>query len=167
MKRRASPSLRTLLVDFVENTVNVQVETSDLDVSDAALLHRDPQAERSRLVTRGFRSGAVRSWWTNDELQELVARVVLFRMADETSASLAVADSWSELHAADARFEQTPSGRVGLVSEARIDDETVWTAMSFAYYGDITAAMFGCARSKKEALGRCLGVIDAHLLTLR
>ncbi len=169
MNPDAAPSLRSLLADFVlpaaASMVDIDVETGDLDLSDAALLHRDAPAERSRLVTRGFRAGAVRSWWTRDEAGELVARTTLFRMADSQSASLAVADCWSDLLAAKVSVLRMSTCSVAVVSELGDSGARMWTAMSFLSVGDVVASIFGCAvatESGDDAVGLCVTLLDAQ-----
>ena len=168
MSADTSPSLRSMLVDlgarpaFSPGTDEVEVETLDLDLSDAALLHRDPPAERSRLVTRGFRAGAVRSWWTGESHGELVARVTLFRVADAPSASLAVADCWSDLAAGKARISRTAAVAVGIVSEVDEDGSRRWTAMSFLGDDDLVVAVFGRSKAEDEALLVCTSLLQTQ-----
>ena len=167
MSISALPSLSALLVAFSFDPVTTEIETSSLDLPDAALLHRDPQAERSRLTTRGFRVGAVRAWWTLDEPHELVARVVLYRMGDPTAAALGVADSWSELHAGNARIVGTRAMSVALVSEDGGEGTTVWTALAFGRADDVVVAIVGCAANADDATRSCGDLFDAQMARLK
>lgn len=167
MSTGALPSLRALLVDFSFEAVTTEIETSALDLPDAALLHRDPQAERSRLITRGFRVGAARFWWTVDEPQELVARVVLYRMGDPTAAALGVADSWSELHAGDAHMLRRDATTVALVGEDDGEEAKVWTALAFGRVNDVVVAVVGCAKDADDATRSCSDLFDAQIAGLK
>ena len=167
MSISALPSLRSLLVEFSFDPVTTESQTSTLDLPDAALLHRDPQAERSRLNTRGFRVGAHRSWWTLDEPQELVARVVLYRMGDTTAAALGVADSWSEVHAGNARIHRSGAMTVALVSEDDAEGTTVWTALAFGRVDEVVVAVVGCSTNADDATRSCGALFDAQMLRLK
>ena len=160
------PSLSALLVAFSFDPVTTEIDTSTLDLSDAALLHRDPQAERSRLITRGFRVGAVRAWWTQDEPHELVARVVLYRMGDLTAAALSVADSWSELRAGNARIVRIGATSVALVSEDGGEGTTDWTALAFGRNDDVVVAVVGCGANVDDATRSCGALFDAQMAQL-
>ena len=70
-----------------------------LDVHDAALLEPDAPAELARLRTRGFVSGAVRSWWGGDES---VIQITLHRFGTAADAQRSVDDLHSALLAAAA-----------------------------------------------------------------
>lgn len=163
MSAGVSPALRSIVVEYAFERSDVEVETSDVDLADAALLHRDPSAERSRLATRGFRVGVVRSWWTGQEFGDLVARITLFRMADGLSASLAVADCWSDLHAANVRIVRMRTAMLGVVSEQVDKGAPVWTAMSFVSVDDLVISSFGCADAEDEAVRRCESLIEMQL----
>lgn len=161
------PSLRSLLVGFSFDPVATETQTSVLDLPDAALLHRDPQAEQSRLNTRGFRVGALRSWWTLDEPQELVARIVLHRMGDPTAAALGVADSWSEVHAGNARIHRRDATTVALVSEDDAEGTTFWTALAFGRVDEIVVTAVGCASNADDATRSCSALVDAQMARLK
>ncbi len=161
------PSLRSLLVGFSFDPLAAEIETSDLELPDAALLHRDPQAERSRLTTRGFRVGALRTWWMLDEPQELLARVALYRMGDPMAAGLGVADSWSELHAGNARIARSDATIVALVSEDHVEGTPVWTALAFGCVAEIVVAVIGCAANADDATRSCVALFDAQMARLR
>lgn len=167
MSSSALPSLRSLLVGFSFDPVATEIETSGLDLPDAALLHRDPHAERSRLATRGFRVGALRSWWTLEDPQALLARVVLYGMGDRTAAALGIADSWSELHAGDARMVRTDSTTVALVSEDDAVGTRIWTALAFGSVDEIVVAVVGCASHADEATQTCGTLVESQLARLR
>ncbi len=166
MSISALPSLRSLLVGFSFEPVTAGIETSALDIADAALLHRDPQAERSRLNTRGFRVGALRTWWTPDEPQELLARVVLYRMGDPTAAALGVADSWSEVHAGNARTDRSDTRTVALLSEDDLEGTTAWSALAFGRVDDVVVAVVGSSIRAEDATRVCHALFDAQMARL-
>ena len=163
----ALPSLRSLLVGFSFDPVATEIETCGLDLPDAALLHRDPQAERSRLTTRSFRVGALRTWWTVGDPQELVARVVLYGMGDPTAAAHGVADSWSELHAGNAHTVRMDSTTVALVSELDAVGTRIWTALAFGCVDEIVVAVVGCASHADDATQTCGALFETQMVRLR
>ncbi len=160
------PSLSALLVSFSFDPLSTEVETSALDLPDAALLHRDPQAERSRLSTRGFRVGALRCWWKLDDPQDLVARVVLYRLGDPSAAVLGVADSWSELHAGNAGVRHCDSVTVALVSEDDGAGTTIWSALAFGRVDVVVVASVGCGVDADDATRSCVAVHTAQMARL-
>ena len=84
------------------------VEVVNLDLLEAALLHRDSPAERSRLVTRGFIAGSLKQWFIVGDhrtaVEVLCAQAISYRFRSPADATLSEADGWSELHAGGARF---------------------------------------------------------------
>ena len=117
------------------------VVTFALDVLEAALLHRDPPAERSRLVTRRFVAGWAKQWFekgdVNDAGELLCAQIIVCRFGSPTDALFSEADGWNELHAGGAEFlvhhrENDPL-RLAIVRE---DGRT--HALSFRSDGDVT-----------------------------
>ena len=114
-----------------------------LDVHDAALLHRDPPAERSRLVTRRFVAAAAKQWFVNDPQRAgsevLCAQMIVTRFASGADAALAEADGWSELHAGGAAFENVDhSGQLRRV--AVILEDRLAHAVGYSRTDDVTFA---------------------------
>lgn len=159
----ASPSLRSLLVEHWVGAADVEVETLDIGLVDASLLHRDAPAERSRLVTRGFRRGAVRSWWTVDEPARFLARVTLFRLADPSSAALACADSWSDLHAADVGVHHRGAHSIAVASERHDDDELLWSALWFGAFADLVIGVVAGSVDSETAIAECNSLVTMQV----
>ena len=119
------------------------VDAMSLDLHDAALLHRDPPAERSRLATRRFVAAAAKQWFTVDGSGDeiLCAQIMITRFASAVDASLAQADSWSELHAGNAVFHkvavQDHEYRVAVVSDAGVTH-----TLAYGTVDDVAVAAF-------------------------
>jgi hypothetical protein len=114
-----SPGLLSYLVSddtFHGHDLDVVAET--LGIEDAALLHRDPPAELSRLRTRGFVVGALKEWLL--PTGELCARVVLYRFIADVEARLAAADVRSELGAGAATIIAHDNLQMAVVHEDEI-----------------------------------------------
>ena len=131
------------------------VEVVNLDLLDAALLHRDSPAERGRLVTRGFIAGSLKQWFTVDDSQPTVevlcAQTIAYRFRSPADATLSEADGWSELHAGGARFVERFVERFGErfgeheprpLRIATLIEESHTHALSYQRENDIVRAVF-------------------------
>ena len=123
------------------------IEVVNLDLLDAALLHRDPPAERSRLVTRGFIAGSLKQWFTVDDdqptVEVLCAQTIAYRFRSPADATLSEADGWSELHAGGARFvERFAEHELHPQRIATLIEESQTHALSYQREHDTVRAVF-------------------------
>ncbi len=155
------PSLRSLLVSGVTVVAFDDAfgmagrEIFDAELDDLALLHRDPRAERSRLVTRHHLASAVARWWDRDDPQILRAQIILSLFRDMHDAKLAMADGWSELLAGGASFESLDGHRIAVIRESRIGEADVVHAATVATTASVAVTITTSSIDGGEALRRC------------
>lgn len=168
-------SLQGLLLDAFEsrpgNAAEHSSETSVLDLDEAALLHRDPPAERSRLRTRRFTNGVAR-WWFAADSQQLCAQITLMRFGDAAQASLAESDSWSELLAGGAAFREVTAGHLSLPRPIRIasitdPDSGHWHALAYSAESDVVVGVAVLDVDQRVAIDRAATAMARQCERLR
>jgi hypothetical protein len=142
------------------------VEVFDALLDELALLHRDPQAERSRLVTRRFVTACVARWWDTDDSELLRAQIILYRFVDRHQAALSAADGWSELSAGGADFIMIEQQRLALVAEQREGEPPFIHAAAIASRDEMTFVVTTISTDRDIALRRCAGLARSQLTML-
>ncbi len=143
------------------------VEVVTLDLIDAALLHRDPSAERSRLVTRGFVAGSLKQWFTVGDhgplIEVLCAQTIASRFRSTADAALSEADGWSELHAGGARFvERFTEHEHGPLWIATLVEDRQTHALSYRCENDIVRAVFATHVDAHAAIDAASRLVDSR-----
>jgi hypothetical protein len=160
--------LRSLLLTDPGDDVRASCagEVFDAGIDDLALLHRDPRAERTRLVTRQLLAAAVARWWDGEDRELLRAQIILARFGDRQQAQLAAADGWAELAAGGAVIEGVLRVRVATVNEERVGEAVLVHGATVAAVGPLVMTVTASSTQRGEAAFWCGRLASAQLTVL-
>ena len=146
---------------------SAEVEVFDVLLDDASLLHRDPPAERSRLLTRRFVAAAVARWWDQHDRELLCAQIVLHRFVGPHDATLAAADGWIELAAGGAVIDEADGIRLAVMHEQSTDhDGALEHAATFGSHGAVCYSVVASSPVLGDATRRVRFLAKAQFTAL-
>ncbi len=167
---RSEPGLRGLLVPGhagITDLFSADVQVVDLLLDEAALLHRDPRAERSRLLTRRFVAAAVSRWWDGNDPELLCAQIILCRFAGPHDATLSAADGWVEFAAGGALIDEAGEVRLAVLREPSTDhDSELVHAATFGSSGTVSYSVVASSPETAQATHRARLLAQAQIKVL-
>jgi hypothetical protein len=141
-------------------------EAFDAGLDDLALLHRDPRAERSRLITRRLLAAAVARWWDPSDPEFLRAQIILSRFGDRHQAQLAAADGWTELAAGGASVDEILGVRIATVSEERAAEAALVHGATVVAIGSVVMTVTASSTQRSEVARWCGKLASAQIKLL-
>ena len=168
--RRSEPGLATLLVKDLAGIAelsSMERQTLSLLLDDAALLHRDPRAERSRLQTRSFVTAVAARWWDGRDPELLCAQMILYRFASAIDATLSAADGWIEMAAGGAVIEEADGVRLAVLHVPSTDhDGEITHAATFGSHECVSYSVVASSPMHRESALRVRLLAKAQITAL-